>query len=50
MGLANVVMGGGAAADVNVFRVLRVAESGTREEIAAAVANAIITPPQPTSP
>lgn len=44
MGLADIVMGGGAAADVNVFRVLRASVGGTREDIAVAVANAVPVP------
>jgi hypothetical protein len=39
IGLSNALMGGGAAADVNVFRVLRVSAGGSSEEIAHAVAS-----------
>ena len=38
MGLADVVMGGGAAKDVHIFRLTRARAGGTQEEVAAAFA------------
>jgi hypothetical protein len=42
MGLANVVMGGGAAKDVHIFRLRRAREGGTRTLVAAAFSDASV--------